>query len=1422
MAQSRTRSVQSVRFNIRAVVVVAATAAAIGLGLFFLNSYQERRASAAVLDNARRLHKAGEADLAVRQLNQHLALRPTDVDALELRSLILYEVARGPEATFGAAKAQEQFLRVAPDVAGSQDARRRLVELYVRYGEANRSIAKSQSDIELVTLESRFRAAELVARQLIARGAHDAGAHRLLAMALDGLAVPGDRKALEDAVREYRTVLTIDPGDVEAAERLAALYQDRLKDLTRAEHVLDELLHARPDSAEVRLVRYRFYVKSRRDERAATELEEATRLAPGDLKVIVAAAEHALRRGDIAGARRQLAKVPESSRSDLRVLLTDGMINFYDEQPDEAVDAWRKGLAASSGTSDEMTWWLAYSLLQIGRVAEARPLLSQYKRLAYEGAPLLRFLEALQDERNGKPAQAIATLGQIRNRLEPRWETLVLIARGRCYEALWDETKALDAYARAIQSDPFALVPRLAVARLRLKRDYDGALDDLRRALDMIPGDPAIQIALASALLHKEAARPASRRSWSEFDAALAKLAAALPDTTAVRLLQVDRLSLSGREADALKLLTETAEKAPGRTPVALALANALSSRGEHARALEVLRRAASPAAAGDQAGLRIAQARTLVALNRGREAREALVLGAETLPSSDQSQVWTAVGQIETARGDADAARRAYTEWARLVPDDPRPRLVLFDLAFEQADEPAIHALVDEIRKVSGVKELTYRLARAKELLWERDASHPPEGSRDTSLEEAANLVEGVLSDASELPAARLLKAQVLERQGRIDESIAAYQVCWDRGIEAALPGLIELLTRKRKFDSLLSLRTEDGKLNSQVDLLSAQAFLKVGETSRAFRAADQLVKDQPDSAETSRWQARMLDHLGRVEDAEAALRAIAERQPGRLEPWLDLLRFQAGHKRTDAARETIARVKAAVKIDPPERLEALCRWATGDLPAARKAFDAAIAARPDDIPLRLEAARFLEEAERPIEAEAALRDVLRLDPKNRPAGRQLAVILATHASDPASWDRAWAALGAENEEPDDRLAAAVVLSRCPDPVRRASAINRLEELIADLPARHTTAKAARDFLARLLLDANQSARASQVAAVSAGQGTDPASISLYARALIQSKKPEAAAWQLDRLAAINPGDLSEASLRARVIWDRSRPVEAADALVRAYDIRADAPGSEELGREAFLLLSGMGNDFNAISERLARNLAARNPALSWCVALILARGSRNDEAFAMLQAAARAGRTENLLETARVAMTLAVDSDDAETLAKADAVLNATQSAAPHSDELAIMTAMLRHIQGKYAEEVRLYKAVLEHRPENPVILNNLAWALCEGSHLPAEALPLIEASIQVEGHTPQALDTRGVILTRLGRLDAAIHDLEEVVSREPTALHQLHLARAYKLAGRADDALKSRTLAHQVGVSPKDLDPVERPELQALLKP
>ena len=114
----------------------------------------------------------------------------------------------------------------------------------------------------------------------------------------------------------------------------------------------------------------------------------------------------------------------------------------------------------------------------------------------------------------------------------------------------------------------------------------------------------------------------------------------------------------------------------------------------------------------------------------------------------------------------------------------------------------------------------------------------------------------------------------------------------------------------------------------------------------------------------------------------------------------------------------------------------------------------------------------------------------------------------------------------------------------------------------------------------------------------------------------------------------------------------------------------------------------------------------------------------------------------------------------------------------------------------------------------------LYNLALVCSEGLGQPEEGLEAIDRLLAQAGPFAPFLGARGVILTRLGRLDEAIGDLERSVALEPTAPRHYYLARAYRRAGR-DEAFRAQLeLARRAGLSLEAAEPWQRDEMRELL--
>lgn len=132
------------------------------------------------------------------------------------------------------------------------------------------------------------------------------------------------------------------------------------------------------------------------------------------------------------------------------------------------------------------------------------------------------------------------------------------------------------------------------------------------------------------------------------------------------------------------------------------------------------------------------------------------------------------------------------------------------------------------------------------------------------------------------------------------------------------------------------------------------------------------------------------------------------------------------------------------------------------------------------------------------------------------------------------------------------------------------------------------------------------------------------------------------------------------------------------------------------------------------------------------------------------------------------------------------------------------------LSYKRGDYGEAEAAYKKARNLQPENSDIANNLAWTYVMQNKRLSKAEGLVtEALTLTPGHRPYYLDTLGVVLLRLGKVQESIAALKESVSTLPLdkpgflAEAYAHLAEAYSTAGDAVHADEAAAAAKKYAI-------------------
>jgi tetratricopeptide (TPR) repeat protein len=1449
--------------NLRAVIILAVLLLVGVLGFFLTKAYQAQHQGTALLAEAKQFleQEPKQPALALTYLNRYLELNPKDIDTLDLKGKVLFDLSRGPkqvmavvhesrsaEHAMAAIPAHDQVLRGDPQHP-RQETRRRLVELNLVAGRQSTAYTLA---LDLVAAKNHPTAVDywLLGDVLVVM----AGKGATLVTNSEGEEV----SPWDEAMKNYEKAQQLDPGNVNGVKMLAFLYtrnDDETKnDPAKARQALDTLLEqtkiddektkTHDQEALAHLVRYDFFARTNDQALALAELDQAVRLKPDNPDILIKAAMDAMLRGDADAGRKYIEAIPPQVRDDLKYAIS-AELGVIERKLDRAIQDWREGLKATGGTSEALTWRLAYVLLRLGRVSEAEPLIAQYHRLTDRIQPIPKavYLDAFLLLLKNKAEEAIPKLELIRLNANKANDTAgteqqgfnessrlgadVAFTLGQCYELTNREPQALEAYrdaAKIVRNTPGLkwAEPWINAANLLQRANrFDDAAAEISDGLLTIPNDPNLLLTLGRIRLVQQIRLPKERRNFGEIDKILAEARKSSPTSIDLIKLQIPYLASAGRFQEAAAILAEATDPRnnPQNPELWAIQAEVLRRLGDPAKATEALDR--GTATVGEHAVLRITRAHVLSTQGRDKDAYETLEEGVGLVPSDERPTILKALGDTHRRLNNLSAARKAYAQWAKLSPQDPQPLLLVLELALAANDEPAIAATVASAKKVGGLAE---QLANAFVLLKDPAGGETQE-ARKKRLDEAGTVIDTIISQNPSRPVGYLLRGQLLERQSRTDEAIQAYRMARDHNAgPEALRSLFRLLARERRFDDLRQLRDQlyANELTPDLEQLAANIALALGEKEQAREMIDHFVKSAPAGLNNQLWQASALNALGEPGQAEEILQNLIEQQPQELNPRLAMLVFQIKHKQPKKAADVVEQIRSQVKTDKPEFIWASCYAMINNMAKASEYYKAALQKWPDDQDVRQRAVAFFQATGHTADAEAMLRELLEREPNHPWGRRELAQVLSARRNDPAAWNEALQLIGdkpADTDTAEDRLVRATVLARSPNRSRLQDAISILNEIVAtETPA--PASFVAHEVLAQIYSETNQVAEAIKHAQVAAPRSIDPGFIALYAQLLLLDKQPDEAAKQVDRLAQLEPPDgLRVIELRSRVLQAQGKGAEATTLLETAFSNVEKLPDGETASRKIVELLTGL--DQLDAAERVSRRMAEIWPKSSWTLAQVLARRDHLDEALKSCQAAVDAGAA---LEGGTIAAMLVINkplgADADARIKQANAVINAAIKRLPDNLTLLFSRANMERVQGRYAEAAQLYRDLLAKYPDNAMILNNMAWTLSEDLDQPAEGLERIEAAIQHVGSDASLLDTRGVIFTRLGKFDQAITDLEAAAKANPSAGNLYHLARAYQKAGRTAEFQKYRTRAKEAGLKPTTLQPNERAEMDKLM--
>ena len=1403
------------------LALLIGTAAAAG-AVVALHAFQYQRIAAALLWQARRAEDAGKTDRMRHYLERYLEFAPQDVEET---------------AHLGTALAGEQF-------AGSPPARRQafylLNKVLVRDSgrrDVQRLVVKT--GLEVGEFNAVRRNLEALTKSLAAdadpaeRGELEADWGRLL---------EAEKKPAE-AIPHYRLAVQAAPTDENSYVRLAWLLRgqdgtadERTANTAEADKVVADLVAANPSSAKAHLARWRY-------RREFDLLDVRGRNEPGKLPVGQAATE------DVDAA---LALAPEDvdalgAKADSETLLERG----DRVHRDRAYDYLQQGLKLQAtpgyrGASDvaefDLLWRLGTLLLSDPklavdekRIAEVEQTIARLRKT--HGRPAAAdYLEGRLLMAKKEWARARALLERTRPALAAQQAHADLIGQldlclGQCFEALEEWPQAEAAFKRVLTWDPNRPEARAGLGSAqRMLGRYDEAAANLAQAAASGP-EPG-QAWLEVARLEIQRQLLTDKPDWSNAERAIANAVHSIPrdakEVVQPVLLRAEILAIQNNLPDAEKLLRDARAAHPDRIEFWTALAD-LAGHGDEKQALAVLDEAEQTL--HDRVELRVSRAVHLAANptpERLAALDELVKKDHSSFSAEDQDRLLSGLADADIRAGRNDEAAALLEELSRTPAHrtDLRLRLALFDLALHHYDEASDDAgrkgrldVVDntlkEIREVEGDRGPFYELAqglRSTHLarLNPKDARH--------SLDEAWAALDRAADLQPNWSAVEFARADVAELGGDIDGMIThledGVQLEQGRASPQTVQRLVEALTQRRRFDEAkqyIGRLQESLLLHSPLGQMAASVYLNAGNTGDLVRATALVQSSVGADSKDFRGlllKARLAEATPNHEkEAEDAYRKATEVAPQEPAVWIAYVLFLGNHGHGAVGKaivehdvtEKVAKDKAALTV--AQCYEVLSRTAD-----ASKAYDAALAARPNDPVVLRAVTAYRMRTGRAQEAVPLLDRIVRNEADSPEAdvewAKQALALILSGSTDYRDFRRAVELVGLKldangvlqpepesvrQESVEARRARARVLATQPQRQFRARAIQLLEGLQSSDPDDQ--------FVLAVLYDADgdmtKEVEVLKHLAAADDRAVNPAYLSQYAQVLLRQSDTDGAAEQVARLEKLESarqagkGAFGTVELRARLLEAQNH----GDDAVKLLDAHVHRSGAKP--EEMMLLLASLGRQkrfaeaFDLIEKERIWDKCAPELMGGVCEALLRAMGTADQQRE----------RVEGWLK---------------------DAIARN-----PKATALKMHLADLYDLRGDYPAAAAEYREVLKDEPGNIVALNNLAWLLSIQTGQGNEALQYIEAAVNGIGRRADLLDTRGSVELKMGDTQAALADFTEAVNDAPTATRLFHLARAQYEARDRESAAKTLQKAKaDFGLQPSVVHPTEQEFCQTLM--
>jgi tetratricopeptide (TPR) repeat protein len=1432
------------RLNVKLVVILAIALVVLSTGVVVVHGIQMNASVDSLLKRAEKA-KDENPQTALRLYQLYRNYKPNDTEHYADFAMFAADVALKPGASgrdYGIAiRELEQILR--GDVPESREAelRKKLIDLDLNVGR----FADAKEHLLMLKKKNQGDAdADLKLARCQAFTSHYLEAAELLYAQI----------GYNPKTKKFDIAKATSPNELGAYTMLVQVLRDRLIDSQMidrkeiADAVIEQMISANPKSAKAYLAQAQFAQDA---EVAKAAIASAMELAPEDPDVLAHTIEIALAGKNFDQAEELIAKAIKIAPKDDRFYRYEVSILDLQKKSAEAgerLEAALKVLPDSPG----LLLMQFDRQLQKPDLPAARVTLKQLS--AAKILPAVRgFLEAKLLFAEGDHQAASQKLENLRPQLSkiPQLVAQADMLLLQCYDALGQLDQREKVAGRLPGTIPAEVVTADRLAKTGKFREALDIYEALAKALEkqnQLAAVPQVPSAVLQMRIAVQMSKPKEQRNWQDVDAWFEKMRElGLLKPPADSLVEAEILVRKGETDQAAEILSGLQKKYPDNSAVAGMRAGMLLQNGKSDDALKLIENSSaelrnSPALIGAKIEAQF------VAGRPADEVKSSLtkISGEiDKLPADVQARTHIALGVAYLRLNDRASAELEWKKAAELQPNDAKIRWLMFDVARQSGDVPAMEALQGWFAKEFGRDDAQSKLAEAaiivvkvREGLKAKYGSQPDQltlSEQDhQSLAKARDLLREVNNSRSGWVENPRLLAEINVLENRYEEAISNLQdvISVGQPTSQTLKQLVTLLHFRQRDADARELMNKYASLLSGEDMnqLSIDVDMKTGNKDKALEKFEaQYDKNSQDPA-AHLYAGRVFSTAGKGEQAEAAFRKAVELAPALPDAWLALVTQLAMNKKGDEALKVVQEAQIKLPEDARNGVLAQGYEVVGDQAQAEHYYLATLEASPNNPAALRSAAAYYLRTNRREDAEKQLDKLMNAaadsgsDRENVAWARRATAQLWASDGNYQKFLKALDLIAPQGRKPtaEDVSARLALLLDRTDPVSTRQALRSLDELkqIRSLSVQERIAAARLNERLGEWFKARD-----EMNDILALPKPDTGARLTYAEMLLRRGEIDEAESQLRTIKEVESQYAPQmAMLTAKILSARGRGADAGNLLANLLPKERPLPSAQ------VPLLNAIASALEEIhqyeqAEKFLREYVAYEPGQMLRLAEFLARRGKVDAALDLAEGYRRAFPTVQLLAIGMAALHQNVTPPTAQQIARVEQWITQAQRE-EDTYQVQLLLADLRDFQRNYPETEKVYRGIL-NRADAPAqtraeVMNNLAFLLAMQGRDIDEALKLINDAVVIYGPQSDMLDTRGVVNLIKGDTKQAVADLTDaVIATDPKPIKYVHLAMAQAAAKDLVAARKSLETAKSLKFSRDDLSPLEKQKFEELLK-